>query len=76
MMMRHLFIHTLIAMFFVNSLAAAERDAVIQLDGCSGFIVDGNLLVTAKHCRHPDTMAVIVGKRAVTARKVYVHLTH
>ncbi|MBT6153664.1 MAG: trypsin-like serine protease [Planctomycetaceae bacterium] len=73
MMMRHLFIHTLIAMFFVNSLAAAERDAVIQLDGCSGFIVDGNLLVTAKHCRHPDTMAVIVGKRAVTARKVYAH---
>ena len=72
MRMRHLSICTFLALFFVGPLAAAERDAVIAIDGCTGFIVEGNLLVTAKHCRHPESMTVTIGRKSVAARRVYV----
>ena len=55
----------------VASAPAAERDAVLWLKGCTGFVVNGNLLVTAKHCRHPETITVPIGQKSVTARKVY-----
>ncbi len=69
---RHLFIGTFLTLFFAGPLAAAERDAVIAIDGCTGFIVEGNLLVTAKHCRHPESMTVTIGRKSVAARRVYV----
>ena len=53
------------------SAPAAERDAVLWLKGCTGFVVDGNLLVTAKHCWHPETITVPIGQKTVTAHKVY-----
>ncbi len=52
-------------------LLAAERDAVIQFDGCTGFVVEGNLLVTAKHCQHPQFVKVNLQKQTVTAHKVF-----
>ena len=52
-------------------LFAAEREAVIPFDGCTGFVVDGNLLVTAKHCQHPETVKVNLQNRTVTAHKVF-----
>ncbi len=55
----------------VTSVLAAERDAVLRVEGCTGFIVEGNLLVTAKHCRHPATLTVTVQGQAVAARRVY-----
>ena len=69
---RHLIICTFLALFFAGPLAASERDAVIAIDGCTGFVVDGNLLVTAKHCRHPESMTVTIGRKSVAARRVYV----
>ena len=73
MMMRHLFIYTAFTLFFVDPLVAGERDAVVRLNGCTGFIVQGNLLVTAKHCRHPETMGITIGQKPVTARKVFAY---
>jgi len=52
-------------------LLAAERDAVVQFDGCTGFVVEGDLLVTAKHCQHPQSVKVNVKKQTVTAHKVF-----
>ncbi len=52
-------------------LFAAERDAVIPFDGCTGFVVEGNLLVTAKHCQHPGTVTVKLQNRTVAAHKVF-----
>lgn len=53
------------------SLFAVERDAVIPFEGCTGFVVEGNLLVTAKHCQHPETVKVNLQNQAVTARRVF-----
>ncbi len=53
------------------ALFAGEREAVVQIDGCTGFVVEGNLLVTAKHCQHPQTMKVSVQNQTVTARKIF-----
>lgn len=50
----------------------AERDAVVKVGGCTGFVVEGNLLVTAKHCRHPDTISVTLQGQTVSAKRVYV----
>jgi len=51
--------------------SAAERDAVVRIGGCTGFIVDGQFLVTAKHCRHPQSVSVQVNGRTTMARKRY-----
>jgi len=50
----------------------AERDAVVKVDGCTGFVVEGNLLVTAKHCEHPDTISVALQGKTVAAKRAYV----
>lgn len=47
-----------------------ERDAVVKIGGCTGFVVEGHLLVTAKHCRHADTMSVALQQKTVTAQRV------
>ena len=56
-----------------STAVADERDAVVRIGGCTGFIVEGNLLLTAKHCRHPERMQVKVQGKTVSARRAYVH---
>ncbi len=48
-----------------------EREAVIMADGCSAFIVNGNLLVTAKHCEHPEQINVTIQDRSVIATRAF-----
>jgi len=54
------------------SIRAAERDAVVRVGGCTGFVVEGNLLVTAKHCKHPETISVPLQGKTVAGKRVYV----
>lgn len=55
------------------SVVASEKDAVILLDksGCTGFMVLGDLLVTAKHCKTPSTMFVKIKGKHYTATKQF-----
>lgn len=72
MKIKHIFIAKIVLIFLAyETLQADERDAVIQMEGCTGFVVQDNLLVTAKHCRHPETVTVTLQNQAVTAHKVY-----
>lgn len=63
-------------LLFYGSVAgvgrSAERDAVVPVGGCTGFVVEGDLLVTAKHCRHPETISVPLQGKTVSGRRVYV----
>ena len=56
----------------VSIVPAAERDAVVKIGGCTGFIVDGNLLVTAKHCKHPESITVTLQGKSVAGKRAYV----
>ena len=64
------------ALFLLSYLGAAapagERQAVLWLEGCTGFVVEGDLLVTAKHCHYPETLQVALQGRSITARRVHV----
>ncbi|MBL4884379.1 MAG: trypsin-like peptidase domain-containing protein [Planctomycetaceae bacterium] len=72
MKMNHFFYaQTVLLLFVFHTLPAGEREAVIVLDGCTGFVVQGNLLVTAKHCQHPDVITVTLKDQTVTAHKAY-----
>lgn len=64
-----------LALLFLSTSTAiaSERDAVIQVDGCTGFIVEDDLLVTAKHCRHPRDLTVRINGRDVAARRVITY---
>lgn len=53
--------------------AAGEREAVVFVEGCTGFLVENDLLVTAKHCRHPESVTVTIAGKPVAARRVYVY---
>lgn len=57
----------------MSAAIAGERDAVIQVDGCTGFIVEDDLLVTAKHCQHPRDLTVRIGGRDIAARRVITY---
>lgn len=62
----------LLSACFSFPAAAAERDCVIDHGGCTMFVVEGNLLVTAKHCEHPQQITVNIQGHRVTATKSYV----
>lgn len=49
--MTHRFLLTAVLLMTASVAHADERDAVVRVDGCTGFIVADNLLVTAKQCR-------------------------
>lgn len=52
---------------------ASVRDAVVRVGNCSGVCVSpSGLIVTAKHCRIPQTTSVHFSSRRVTARRVWV----
>ncbi len=70
MQLRHLLPTMAILCLAVRCAVGDERDAVIRLDGCTGFVVEDNLLVTAKHCRLPKTLQVSLQGQSVTARQV------
>lgn len=55
------------------AVCAGERNAVIKVGGCTGFVVEQDLLVTAKHCRHPRDVTVRIGGRDVSARRVITY---
>jgi len=55
-----------------GTLFGAERDAVVKVGGCTGFVVEGDLLVTAKHCKHPETISVALQGKTVAAKRAYV----
>lgn len=64
----------LAAVLLAASIAAAdERNAVVRVGGCTGFVVADNLLVTAKHCGHPERIQVTLQGQTVSARRVYVY---
>ncbi|QDU39675.1 hypothetical protein Mal4_40210 [Maioricimonas rarisocia] len=47
-------------------------DAVVQVEGCSGVCVDPTgLVLTARHCRLPETVTVRFRDQTVTAYRVY-----
>lgn len=73
MKFRHLLPTIVVLCLAVRCAVGAERDAVIWLEGCTGFVVEDDLLVTAKHCRHPETLRVTLQGRTVSARRVYVY---
>lgn len=50
-----------------------ERDCVVWLNGCTGFVVEDDLLVTAKHCRHPQTIPVTIQGRSVEAERLVTY---
>lgn len=51
---------------------ADVRDAVVKIGGCSGVCVDpSGLVLTAKHCDHPETVTVEFPGRTVSAQRVY-----
>lgn len=60
-----------VALFAAEQAFGGERDRITFVAGCTAFVVDGDLLVTAKHCKHPETITVALQGRAVEARKVY-----
>lgn len=71
--MTHRFLLTAVFLMTAAVGHADERDAVVRVDGCTGFIVADDLLVTAKHCRHPARLKVKVQGKDVSARRVYTY---
>lgn len=66
---------TIMILLLCGSVSAEEVDPrVIKLSGCTGFMVDGNYLVTAKHCVAGLTNRIIFrGKnKKVAANLIYV----
>lgn len=70
--MTHQFLCTAALLLTASIAVADERDAVVRIGGCTGFIVADNLLITAKHCGHPDRVNVTVQGKTVAARRAYV----
>ncbi|MEW4530209.1 trypsin-like peptidase domain-containing protein [Maioricimonas sp. JC845] len=54
------------------SAGTAIGDAVVQVEGCSGVCVDpSGLVLTARHCRLPETVTVRFRDRTVTAHRIH-----
>ena len=53
-----------------NGMEVEKDNRVLNLNGCTGFIVDGNYLLTAKHCQLGNTV-VLNSSRDISARLVY-----
>ena len=65
----------MIVLFGTSVLSGEEVDPrVIKLRGCTGFMVDGNYLVTAKHCVQGLTNRIIFKGKSdkIVANLVYV----
>lgn len=62
-----------VALVLLCTVARADvRDAVVKIGGCSGVCVDpSGLVLTAKHCDHPETVTVEFPGRTVSAQRVY-----
>ncbi|MBD3674357.1 MAG: trypsin-like peptidase domain-containing protein, partial [Planctomycetaceae bacterium] len=61
-------------LLLVSSAHAGVREAIVTIDGsCSGVCVsDSGLVLTAKHCRHPERVRVRFPDRTVSAVRLYV----
>lgn len=56
-----------------NGMAVEQDDRVINLNGCTGFLVDGNYLVSAKHCLESLGQKITLNRTSgITADLVYV----
>ena len=53
-----------------NGMDVEKDDRVLNLNGCTGFMVDGNYLLTAKHCNLGDKIILNQSKNIV-ANLVY-----
>ena len=66
--------HSVVAIVLIStaSLRAGVRDAVVKIGGCSGVCVDpSGLVLSAKHCDHPERVTVEFNDRTVAAERVY-----
>lgn len=56
-----------------NGMDLERDDRVLNLNGCTGFIVDGNYIVTAKHCLELLGNEITLNKKnSIVAKLVYV----
>ena len=56
-----------------NGMDVEKDSRVLNLNGCTGFIVDGNYLVSAKHCLESLGQKITLSKsKGITAELVYV----
>tara|TARA_R110002110_G_scaffold54439_7_gene156300 strand:- start:3942 stop:5816 length:1875 start_codon:yes stop_codon:yes gene_type:complete len=79
--MKHLIIATVLLLGFATQATIAqstgkinviETDSrAIKLSGCTGFLVDGNFLISAKHCLQGLGEKIKLGPE-ITARLIYV----
>ena len=54
------------------ALALADHPAVLELpSGCTGFVVAGNYLITAKHCPENDKIEVKISNKPVYGTRSY-----
>jgi len=59
-----------------NGMDVEKDDRVLNLNGCTGFIVDGNYIVSAKHCLESLGQKITLNKsKGITAELVYVPTT-
>ena len=54
------------------TVRADVRDAVVKVGGCSGVCVDpSGLVLSARHCDHPETVTIEFPGRMVSAQRIY-----
>lgn len=59
-------------LLLADTAFAAERDAVVQIGGCTGVCVHPQgIILSAKRCQHPHTITIEINGRSITAERVF-----